>query len=344
MSASSRLTEKWLNRGLWAISFIFAGFLIGLGSLVVGDLPRVQSTPEMETYLDKPAYEAVKQKIAVKEKAVQNASSEYEIENIKVQKLNSDYYNAKENFTTWIASRSATEDREQNPEVLSRTKDLEKLKNRAHEQQEKSVAKDAEIRRLEQDLSVDRNELGNLEQDAYKKVYEVNRIDEIKVFGYRLALTLPLLLIAAWLFMKKRKSKNWPFVWGFVFFALFAFFVELVPYLPSYGGYIRYVVGIIVTFFVGQYSIKALQTYLEKQRLAEEAPKTVIKEALNYDLAQQRLARGICPGCERPIDLKDPTKNFCVHCGTCVFNHCAKCNARKNAFAKYCHSCGETAI
>ena len=54
------------------------------------------------------------------------------------------------------------------------------------------------------------------------------------MFLYRLMLTLPLLVIA-----------GWPFVWGSICFALFAFFVELVPYLPSYGGYIRYVVGII---------------------------------------------------------------------------------------------------
>ncbi len=35
-----RLSEKWFQRGLWVIAVLFASFLIGLGALVVGDLPR----------------------------------------------------------------------------------------------------------------------------------------------------------------------------------------------------------------------------------------------------------------------------------------------------------------
>ena len=86
---------------------------------------------------------------------------------------------------------------------------------------------------------------------------------------YRLALTLPLLVVAGWLFVKKRKSTHWPFVWGFILFTLFAFFGELVPYLHSYGGYERYIVGMLTTVLIGRQAIVSLKRFLEKQRLAE---------------------------------------------------------------------------
>jgi hypothetical protein len=142
------------------------------------------------------------------------------------------------------------------------------------------------------------------------------------VFLYRLALTLPLLVAAGWLFAKKRKGTYWPFVWGFIFFALFAFFVELVPYLPSYGGYVRYIVGIVITALVGRYAILALNRYLERQKAAESLPDAQRREELSYDVALARLAKGVCPGCERPVDLKDVKNDFCPHCGIGLHDHC----------------------
>lgn len=74
------------------------------------------------------------------------------------------------------------------------------------------------------------------------------------------------------MFAKKRKSTYWSFVWGFIYFSLFAFFVELVPYLLSYGGYVRYVVGIVLTVLVSRQAIVALNRYLERQKLTEALP------------------------------------------------------------------------
>jgi len=181
-----------------------------------------------------------------------------------------------------------------------------------------------------------------LESEGYKMLNTEQRKVELRVFLYRLLLTLPLLAIAAWLFVKKRKGTYWPFVWGFIIFAGFAFFVELVPYLPSYGGYVRYIVGIVLTAVIGRYAILALNRYLEKQKAAELLPDAQRREELSYDVALARLAKGVCPGCERPVDLKNTEIDFCPHCGIGLHDHCHACNTRKSAFAKFCHACGAT--
>jgi predicted RNA-binding Zn-ribbon protein involved in translation (DUF1610 family) len=163
------------------------------------------------------------------------------------------------------------------------------------------------------------------------------------VFLYRLALTLPLLLAAGWLFKHKRNSTYWPFAWGFIFFALFAFFFELVPYLPSYGGYVRYLVGIALTVLGGRYAIRWLQAWLARQKAIEALPEQQRKTGMRYDLVMGRIGKGLCPSCERPTNYKDETLAHCPHCGFQLFDRCPVCTVRKNALTRFCFSCGTAA-
>jgi predicted RNA-binding Zn-ribbon protein involved in translation (DUF1610 family) len=251
-----------------------------------------------------------------------------------------DTQTGRETFQNWLATRRVTQLSDQDPEVISRTQALDRLKQAERAAQAAEQRQDQVLLDARQAEARARLQLQQMEQDAYKTMNAEARRVELRVFLYRLALTLPLLVVGGWLLRRKRHSTWWPFVWGFVFFALFAFFVELVPYLPSYGGYVRYIVGIVVTVLVGRQAIVALNRYLERQKAAEQMPDAKRREDLSYDTALARLAKGVCPGCERPVDLRNEKIDFCPHCGIGLFDRCPQCATRKSAFAKFCHSCG----
>ncbi len=343
MSKTLRFSEKWFHRGLWLVAFLFAWFLTGLGSTIVGDLPQVEQTRSLEDFMDPQRTPALKESIKSAEQAAEEAQAALDQAQLKLQTARADNRAARESFDNWLATRSVTQRSEQDQEVLQRTRELDSLRKLERDaltavEKQEQVALDA--RQAQQRA---KSELSQLQDAARDTFVESQRAQELRVFGYRLALTLPLLVIAGWLFKKHRKGSSWPFVWGFIIFALFAFFVELVPYLPSYGGYVRYIVGIVLTVIGGRYAIQALQRYLERQKLAEAQPAQTRQREMDYDQAQARMVKNICPGCERTVDMKDGKTDFCPHCGLCLFDHCGSCDSRKNAFARYCFSCGASA-
>jgi hypothetical protein len=87
----------------------------------------------------------------------------------------------------------------------------------------------------------------------------------------------------------------------------------------------------------------SLNRYLERQKLAEQKPDLERREELGYDVALARLAKSVCPGCERHVDLKDPANDYCPHCGIGLHDYCNNCETCKGSFARFCHACGTPA-
>jgi hypothetical protein len=340
MSKGVRLSEKWFNRALWMVAIIFAMFLTGLGKNIIGDLPRVETSYTTEHFVNHSKIDPLRTELRVLARQHQTLADQLEQVNLQLIIRQKDYQAARTTFDNWVSARDVTDEVD---DLVGRTRTLDTLK-KLERDAERAIE---DIQQKQTDISQRENQLqtqvNNLEELARQQFDDAYEDQELRVFLYRLLLTLPLLALAAWLFVKKRKSQYWPFVWGFIIFALMAFFVELVPYLPDYGGYVRYIVGIVLTVVGGKYAITALQSYLEQQKLAESQPEFQRREELGYDTALARLAKSVCPGCERNVDLKNESNDFCTHCGICLHNYCSACHSRKNAFAKFCHKCGAVA-
>ena len=341
MFKSLRVPERLFSIAMWAVSLIFAGFLIGLGGKVVGDLPGVDQSISIEQFMDQAKVQPIRERRNTLRSELTDVDNRRSTASLAFDSSRSTYQNRKEAYDNWRATRTATSDPDQDPDGIARMRVLDGLL--AEQAGAKKAVEVQDARRLEitQVLDSLSGEESRLHDDARPSFERAQFQQELRVFGIRLALTLPLLLIGIWLIARKRKSDYWPLARGFVLFALFAFFVELVPYLPSYGGYVRYVVGILLTLVAGHYVIRAMKAYVAKRQIVEQQTEVQRRQSLGYENALRKMSANMCPGCERAIvGGPSSTSNFCVHCGMKLYDKCKACDTRKNAFFQYCPVCG----
>ncbi len=339
----------WYRTIMWVISVIFAGLLIQLGALVMSDVPTAGTRVTLEDFVDADRLSAVSNKQDALSDEVDANKDALEIAKFIAASRSTDYENQRTSFESWIKTRNATGSSDQDADVIARVNRIEALKaaereaGRAVEDLQLTLAKQEQTRR---DLNDERRDIRTDAEAPYQKAV---RAEVLKVFMLRLALTVPLLLASAWMIAKKRGSNYWPLYRGFVLFSLFAFFVELVPYLPSYGGYIRIVVGIVIAVGFAHFVIRGMTRYLKNKQLEEQQPEVEKRKAIAYETAVAKISDGVCPSCDRSFAAKAGPKaktapaekvDFCVHCGFCLFDSCKNCGRRDNSFFKFCGTCG----
>jgi predicted RNA-binding Zn-ribbon protein involved in translation (DUF1610 family) len=344
MFKSFRVPERLFGFLMWVVSFVFAGFLIGLGGQLIADLPRLETRVALEDFADQAALNSARSDLLTLHRQERELNDQREQAGLALSAVSNAYQSARSSYANWIQTRTATTDPTQDPEVLTRTRELDKLKASERQAQTTVERLDKELLDNRQTIAARDRTVAELLENADSAYRSALFRQELRVFGARLLLTLPLLVAAGWIAAKKRKSDYWPLMRGFVLFAIFTFFFELVPYLPSYGGYVRYGVGIVFTAVAAHYIVKAMRRYMARRQEIERQTETERRQSLPPDHALKKLAANVCPACERALMTTGDVKpDFCVHCGLKLFDSCATCQTRRNVFFHYCPKCGAPA-
>src|SRR5688572_29041095 len=209
MFKSLRVPEGFFRLLMWVVSFVFAGFLIGLGGRIIADLPRLESRLGLDDFADQAALSTARTDLRTLEVRERELNDERDQAGLAFNAVSNAYQSARASYSNWIQTRTATTDPSQDPEVLTRTRELDKLKASEREAQATVEGLDKELLDIRQSLSARQRTASVLLQSAESEYRLAMFRQELRVFAARLALTLPLLLLAGWILAKKRKSDYW---------------------------------------------------------------------------------------------------------------------------------------
>ncbi len=346
-------TSKLIN---YVIAILLCGFLISLSNKLIDDVDQWEEMPTVEqfenhTFIDKKNDEIKKVNTKIQHKQEKRLN----IQNtLKI--VNNNYANAKRSYDNWLEARKTVGSPNEDKEVLSRANELDEYYKTQQEWREELIIINGEIKKLNQE----KNEIEVLiyqeNERAYQEREKAIRKYDLKVFLIRLLFILPILLLGIYFIIKFRKHKYWPLFLGYVLFSFYAFFFGLVPYLPSYGGYIRYTVGIILSILFGVYAINKIKAFIEQKKKELKVSTTERAKKVQTETAEKALDNHMCPSCgkdfivkkwDKSVSNKDKTStygvvtNFCRFCGLELFKKCNNCGSENFAHLPFCSNCGD---
>ncbi|GAA6150969.1 hypothetical protein [Pseudoteredinibacter isoporae] len=341
---SSRQLSKIVNIFLHIIALVFTYFLLQGGSLIIESLPNRHTQTQLEDYLDKAQLDALDKSLDASNLEAETLSFNQQSVKTELKGLKDVLAIQQQNYKEMLASRYVTEDNQSNRQVEQIRQKIEQGRVAITEVTQKSNQLKQQLLQNQQTRNQIQQEIQDLKGEARKVLRQEQRSNTLKAFLIRLLFVLPLMAIAVFLFKRFRDSSYWPFVYGWGYFSLYAFFIELVPYFPSYGGYVRSIVGIVACFLVGRFLIHKLQDYLEKKREMEQRDEESRRSSLqnnerNLENSFEKIHKGICPSCDRKF--VSPDNKYCVYCGLCIKRECQTCNTLQVSFNQFCFECGE---
>jgi len=354
MELNSKKLERTSRIVYYSISTILCLFLILLSNKIIDDLDTATVRPEITNFEDKAVMNDLNKKIGILNIEVENLNTKKVTIEKTIAIAKENYTNEKQSFDNWVQTRKTLGSPDKDQEVIERAKKLDGFYKVEQDWRSQLNSRQTEIEEKEKEQQ-EFQKLIDKENDKAETKYEIElKQYDLKVFLIRLLFVAPILALGIFFFIRYRRHKFWPLYFGFTLFSLYAFFFGLVPYLPSYGGYVRYAVGILLSAGLGYYAIKTIRQFIETKQAELQVSTQERAKNVQTKVAEKALENHFCPSCGKDFIIKKwefPFKNnvrdayklvtdFCRHCGLELFKNCNKCGNKNFAHLPFCSSCG----
>jgi hypothetical protein len=354
MELNSKKLERTSRIVYYSISTILCLFLILLSNKIIDDLDTTTVRPEIENFENKVVMNDLDRKMNTLNIEVENLNTKKETIENTIATAKENYTNEKQSFDNWVQTRKTLGSPDKDQEVIERAKKLDEFYKIEQDWRSQLNLRQVEIDQREKKQQEIQKLIQKEIESAETKYSAELKYYDLKVFLIRLLFVSPILALGIFFFVRYRRHKFWPLYFGFTLFSLYVFFFGLVPYLPSYGGYVRYAVGIILSAGLGYYAIKTIRQFIETKQAELKVSTQERAKNVQTEVAEKALENHFCPSCGKDFIIKKwefPLKNnendayklvtdFCRHCGLELFKNCNKCGNKNFAHLPFCSSCG----
>jgi hypothetical protein len=354
MELNSKKLERTSKIVYYSISVILCIFLILLSNRIIDDLDTATVRPEVTSFENKSVLPELQEKVEALNLELEKANSGETVIRQTMSTARENYTNEKQSFDNWVQTRKTLGSPDKDQEVVDRARRLDEFYKVEQDWRTQLNAKQAEIEGIRKKQDEIRDLVDTENALAEEKFSTELKSYELKVFLIRLLFVGPILCLGIFFFVRYRRHKFWPLFFGFTLFSFYAFFLGLVPYLPSYGGYVRYAVGILMSVGLGYYAIKTIRQYLETKQAELQISTQERAKNVQSQVAEKAHENHFCPSCgkdfmfkkwEMPAHLNESDSykyvtDFCRYCGLELFVNCKKCNHKNFAHLPFCAACG----
>jgi predicted RNA-binding Zn-ribbon protein involved in translation (DUF1610 family) len=240
---------------------------------------------------------------------------------------------------------------EENQQTLIESQSIFLENQRQYQALNQKIAELTKQQRLqEKELAGVSNEIKEQERAADEEYRKLMNRHRLKVAALKLAVLVPIFLISAWLFIKKRSKTYGPIIYA-LFIAIFLK-ISFVAHEYFPRRYFKYIAILVILGIV----LKLL-VYLLK-RVTSPKKVWVVKQR------QEAYDKNVCPICGKPIRIgplryttggkgkglvlagqgAEALKQhvyICPSCGTELYQNCKRCNEIRHSLLPFCEHCGD---